>query len=126
MKSIFTISNTLWLAAYAAMILGITVAMVQARGWATETLSQPSATENWQEFRDDAKQMSDEGPVLRRIPPSSEPPTLRLLRDHFAASLAAALFFSSAVFVTTMLLVRGTFQRRSANEPERKFADVER
>ena len=120
-----TVANALWLAAYAALMAAIVVGMSSARSWAESELSKASATENWQKFRDDAKQMSDDGPVLRRVPPSEEPPTLRLLRDHFTASLSAALFFSTAVFATTMYLVRGAFKQR-ADEPERKFADVER
>ena len=124
MQRWLTIANLTWLLVYAAMLAGITWAMFSARSWAVKSLTDDNTTESWQEFRNDSKQTATSGPVLRRVSPSEEPPTLRLLRDHFPASLAATLFFCSALFATLMLMVRGTLGRSSTKEPY-QFADVE-
>ena len=122
-QRLVTVGNLVWLAVYLAAMAGVVWGMVSARSWATRSLTTPEASADWEAFRSEARKLSEEGPVERRIPPSSAPPTLRLLRDHFAASLAAALFFSTAVFAATMLMMRGVFSRRRTDS--QRFADVE-
>ena len=84
---------------------------------------------NWQDWRAEAQRQQDgNGPVTRRVPRSSEPPSLVLLRDHFATSLAILLVLSSALYFTIAIMVRGvlvgpSFQPDLAQDDERA-ADV--
>ena len=117
-------ANLLSALGYVALVVAVVWAMNRTRDWAVATLSNEAAQANWDEFRHDAKEFSRNGPVKRRVPPSSEPPTLRLLRDHFPASLAAALFFSSAVYWSAALLLRGSILSGKADVA--KFASEER
>lgn len=122
-KRWLTAANLLCLAGYAALVVAIVISMNRARAWAVDSLANESALASWEEFRHDAQEFSRSGPVHRRVPPSSEPPTLRLLRDHYAASLAAALFFSSAVYWSVALLLRGVLA--SGRTGPRDFARQE-
>ena len=80
---------------------------------------------NWQDWRAEAQRQQDgNGPVTRRVPRSSEPPSLVLLRDHFATSLAILLVLTSALYFTIAIMVRGvlvgpSFQPDLAQDDER-------
>jgi hypothetical protein len=67
------------------------------------------AQSQWQEFRDDMQRISEEGPVKRRPPSGAEPPALRLMRDHFAVCLGAALLFGSLLYGMIYGAARGAF-----------------
>jgi len=74
----------------------------------------------WQTWREEvaheaklAKQNEQTLPVQRKIPKSSEPPTLVMLRDHFPVVLVAAVTFSSLSFGFIALITRGLTGRRA-------------
>lgn len=95
---------------YVAFLCVLVTLLLIARQRALSTDSSVASQENWQDWRAEAKrQQEGTGPVSRRVPKSSEPPSLVLLRDHFATSLAIVLTLSSALFFTIAIMVRGVF-----------------
>lgn len=108
------VHNLLWFLAYLAVIAMVVVLLVRGRNRLLPQLAQPDARADWQSWRDDVKNSQDTGPVRRRVPKSSEPPLLVLLRDYFGTCLTAAIFFTSLLFAVTMIFVRGAV---SAGEP---------
>lgn len=113
-----TTSNALWFVAWIAMLGGITFGMQRYRATAMETYGTSQASSDWQEWRDAAKQLAEEGPVKRRPPKATEPPALLLMRDHFAACLGISLLLSSCLFVWFMISVRGAFRPVVLHEDE--------
>lgn len=95
---------------YAALLCTLVTLLLVARQRALTTDGSVTSQKNWQDWRDEAQRQRDgDGPVSRRVPKSSEPPSLVLLRDHFATSLAIVLVLSSALFFTIAIMVRGVF-----------------
>ena len=101
-----------WIVGYAAMSCVIVWLMVAARDRAIQQLSTPQSLAQWQAWREDVRQQQTErGPVQRRVPKSSEPPALVLMRDYFAVSLVGALLFSTALYGVIAWLVTGMMSR---------------
>jgi len=98
-----------WLIAYLLTMALVVWAVFHVRTRAMETLDTPQARAEWEEWREAAGKQSIAGPVHRRTPASDEPPTVVLLRDYFGMVLGAAIVFSSALFATTMIAVRGAY-----------------
>ena len=95
---------------YAVLLCTLVAMLLVARQRALTTDGSVTSQENWQDWRAEAQRQQDgKGPVTRRVPRSSEPPSLVLLRDHFATSLAIVLVLSSALFFTIAIMVRGVF-----------------
>ena len=93
---------------YVALLCVLVSLLFVARQQALTIDSSAASRENWQDWRAEAQRQQDgTGPVIRRVPKSSEPPSLVLLRDHFATSLAIVLVLSSALFFTIAIMVRG-------------------
>lgn len=109
MRRLFTLPNLVWTLLFAAMVVVIVWQMSELRTSMVVSLSTPEAQANWEQWRADT---TKPGPVARREPRSPEPPALVLLRDYYGVCLGAALFFSSLLFLVTMLLVRGAFGKR--------------
>jgi hypothetical protein len=111
-----TLGNALWLFAY-LIVLSVTVGwMFEVRRRTMSALDSETAVQDWERWREEAaRQASGEGTVQRRIPKSSEPPGLVLMRDHFAVCLGGIAFFTSAIFVSAMLFVRGALKTRTAD-----------
>ena len=107
----------LWLAAYLAMLVLVTVGMFAGRRMALEQLSTPEAKAEWEAWRKSEPNVKDVGGVKRRPPSSTEPPALVLLRDHFGVMLFGALFFCSLLFVAVMFATRGALAK---NAPQRR------
>jgi len=83
------------------------------RARALSSLGTPKARADWDKWRADAAEHDGiKGPVKRRVPKSTEPPTLVLLRDHFGVVVAAGLTFSTVFFAFFALLARGLWKRR--------------
>lgn len=84
--------------------------MFQARNWALRSLGDSVSQQEWTEYRDDVAQWaeSSEAPVRRRVPKSSEPPALVLMRDHFAACTLISVVLSSALYATFVFFLGGT------------------
>ena len=101
-------SNVVIGALYVALLCVLVSLLFVARQRALTIDSSAVSQENWQDWRAEAQRQQDgAGPVIRRVPKSSEPPSLVLLRDHFATSLAIVLVLSSALFFTIAIMVRG-------------------
>jgi hypothetical protein len=96
------------LAAYIAGAVGIVLGMARTRARTIEELSTPEQQAYWQEWKTEAaRQDGTTGPVARREPKSDEPPTLVLLRDHYAVIVAASLTFYTFLFGLAVFLGRG-------------------
>ena len=101
----FSIALVVCLVAYFAGAVGIVIALANARGDAIENLSTPEEQDHWQKWKAEAAQQG--GPVARRPPKSDEPPTLVLLRDHYAVLVVASLVFYTFLFSLAVFLGRG-------------------
>jgi hypothetical protein len=97
-----------WLVAYAIVLIAVIVAIYKARDWSMEELATPESQAKWQTWRDDVRQQQGQpGPVERRVPKSSEPPALVMMRDHFAVSLFGAVLFSTMLYWVLAWFVMG-------------------
>jgi hypothetical protein len=105
MSRTFLISLGLYLAWVALLVGGL----FWGRHVALREYATPDAQAEWQEFREDMKRISQEGPVKRRPPASDEPPALLLMRDHFGVCLGATLVFGSLLYGMIWGAARGAF-----------------
>ena len=103
-------ANIAWLLAYIAMVIVIVIGLRQYRNWATATYSTKQAVDDWQDWRNAAREIGEKGPVKRTAPKSAEPPPLVLMRDHYAACLGISWLLSSCLFLWFMVSVRGAFR----------------
>lgn len=103
----FSIADLLWLTLLIAMLAAVAGGMFHVRNSVLQ-LEGAESQQDWEEWREAVKAgQADKGPVQRRIPKSQEPPSLVLLRDHFAVCLTIALVLSSVLFSTFVLFARG-------------------
>lgn len=103
-----------WVCGYVALLAAVVVGTLQARHWAMAHLSTPESVGNWQAWREDIRQQQNRpGPVQRRVPKSSEPPALVLMRDHFGVSLTAAVLFSGLLYWVFAWFVMGIATKTS-------------
>ncbi|MCI0332913.1 MAG: hypothetical protein L0228_06785 [Planctomycetes bacterium] len=101
-----------WTIAYSVLIVGVVLAMLKTRDWTVSQLASPKSVADWQAWREEVRQQHDRpGPVQRRVPKSSEPPALVMMRDHFAVSLVGAALFSSALYWVFVWFVSGVISR---------------
>lgn len=112
-----------WIVALLVLILG-EIALVawlrESRQTWIDNNSTIAVQESWDKFRADAAKQTGEagaGPVKRRVPKSSEPPFVVLLRDHFGVVQTAAVVFSAVLYLFGLILVRGLWL---AQQNERK------
>jgi hypothetical protein len=91
------------LAAYLCAMGAIVWGLFALRGVAIGRLSTDEAARQWTDYRDEMAKQAKKGPVARRPPQSAEPPALIILRDYFAAVVAASLVFGT--FLLAMLFV---------------------
>jgi hypothetical protein len=113
MHRLLTLANLAWTFVYLVMVLLIAWQMNDLKTNMLAQLSTPEAQADWEKWRADT---TKPGPVARREPKSTEPPALVLMRDYYGVCLGTALFFSSLLFVVTMLLVRGAFGKIANGE----------
>ncbi len=84
-----------------------------ARRAALVTFGSEAAHDQWEDWVEEARKQSvGQGPVQRRIPKSSEPPALLLMRDYFGACLGMALGIASCVYGTFVWLLHGASRRK--------------
>jgi hypothetical protein len=96
------------LLAYMALLSLVVGGLAYGRSQALSIYGSKEAQNEWDTWREDAKQMASEaGPVRRRVPKSAEPPALVLMRDYFVICLGLAVVLSSILFATFMFFVRG-------------------
>jgi len=106
--------NLAWLVVYLVMLAVLIGGMLAVRGWALRSYDRPETREDWEAWRRQTQRLAkNPGPVARRAANSVEPPTIVLLRDHFAACLGLLLLLSSVLFCTLMVMIRGV----AATEP---------
>jgi hypothetical protein len=87
------------LAGYALLLAVVIWSLFSARNWTLVELATPRSREQWQAWREDVRQQQAQpGPVRRRVPKSTEPPALVLMRDYFAVSLTAAIVFATVLY----------------------------
>jgi len=98
----------LWAAAYLVLLTVLSTALVYARGEKVAELSSPQALADWEAWKAETqRQASLPGLPSRRPVHSNEPPTLILLRDHFAVVLGMSLTVASCLFGFLMFVIRG-------------------
>jgi hypothetical protein len=113
------IAVPIYLLVAAALLLGL----IAARRLATQDFTTADARQAWDIWREDAASDDDHNaPVQRSVPRSSEPPTLVLLRDHFAICAIAGLTLTTVLYWTTAFFIRGAIAGPSF-EVERRDLD---
>jgi hypothetical protein len=95
---------------YIAMVTLLVLSLERTRRYALQDFATTAAQEQWSEWRDDVQKQSKKvGPVSRRTPKSTQPPTLVLLRDHYPVVLGGALLMSSLLFFVLVFFCRAIF-----------------
>ncbi len=114
------IGGVIWLLAYVALIAAVIVSLVDARNHTLSQMDTPQVQAEWETWRQAVRDQPESAPVKRRVPKSSEPPLVVLLRDYFGVCLAAAVVFSSLLFGVISFMVRGVLrseEKRSEEKP---------
>ena len=110
-------SRSLWLAGYGLMVAVIVWSLISARNWALAELATPRSIDQWQEWRNDVQeQQAEPGPVRRRVPKSTEPPALVLMRDYFIVSLVGAILFTTVLYWVIAWFVMGILRQVTVEE----------
>jgi len=87
----------LLLVGYAILVAVVLGGMIFARQ--ATIARQEAARPEWQAWREDEiARQTQHGPVERRVPKSTEPPAVVLMRDNFAVLMIGALLFSSVLY----------------------------
>lgn len=98
------IAAPLYFLVAASLLLGL----FAARTTATQDFTTANAQQAWEDWRTDAASSDDRDlPVQRSVPRSTEPPTLVLLRDHFAVCAIAGLTLTTVLYWTMAIFIRG-------------------
>ena len=103
-------TRSLWLMVvlYGLILLGLVTVLVTVRRQTLASFDTPHARDEWETWRLEAgKQDGITTSVERRVPVSSSPPTLVLLRDYFGICVVVAVTLSSALYWSIALMVRG-------------------
>ncbi len=94
-----TLRIGLCLVGYGLAMAAIVWSLLTARDWALAELATPRSLEQWEQWREDVRvQQTEPGPVRRRVPKSTEPPALVLMRDYFGVSLIGAILFTTVLY----------------------------
>jgi hypothetical protein len=101
-------------------LAGIVTLVLQVRQTALREMDTPEAHAQWQAWRQAKPNQEASGPVQRRPPKSVEPPSLVLLRDHFAVVMSGAILFGSLLFAALMLAVWGVLAQSGAATSRRR------
>ncbi len=95
-----------WAVAYLAFLALVIWGCFAARQSALATFGTPAAQAEWDAWRAAAAEQAESGPVRRKVPKSTEPPALVLMRDYFGVVLSAAVVFGSVLFALLALFLR--------------------
>jgi hypothetical protein len=101
----------LWLLStcYLGLVAVVVWSMFAARRSVLTNLATTESIQNWQEWRDDVVlQQQHPQTVQRRVPKSTEPPALVLMRDYFPISLSGALLFATCLYWIMAWFIIGT------------------
>lgn len=103
--------DLLFLATYVLLMVGIAWAMFAARARLAPRFAGDQRKQEWSQWREAVQQGdADMGRVKRKVPRSQEPPTLVLLRDHFAVCLIGLLGISSVLYGSVVFMLRGVLR----------------
>ncbi|HEV2969796.1 MAG TPA: hypothetical protein VGY55_07385 [Pirellulales bacterium] len=102
-----------WIVIYLTAIGAIAIYTVHVRNqMLADAKGIAKDEQSWQDWREAAsKQDGINGPVERVLPPSTEPPMLMLMRDHFGVILGASVVFPGIILGFLMLVARGVLMR---------------
>lgn len=100
---------------YVVLVVSSSFAIWQARTWALIELQDGTATDAWEEWRQETNRDTNEEPtpVQRRPLAHREPPTLAMLRDYAFTCWLGLVTLGSVVYWTTTWLLMGAFGRSS-------------
>ena len=107
-KIAFLAGGVLWL----TLLVGL---LVSARRWALSDMNTHQAQADWTDWRDEVRgqeQSETPAPVHRRIPKSSEPPVLLLMRDYFGVCLIGTIVFGAVLYAVLAFLFHGAMRKR--------------
>lgn len=109
-----------WILLYAAMIVTILLVLLQVRQQAQRDAQNPEHQQHWEDYKGKTaeEQSSGKSPVKRDIPDSKAPPLTVLMADHFLVCLVASCVFATALFVTLVFLVQGSYNSSVATNEE--------
>lgn len=92
------------------VLAAVTAGMFYGRQQALHVYGDQAAQAEWDDWREDAKELAKGiGPVKRRVPKSVSPPALVLMRDYFVICLVISLSLTAILLLTTLAFVRGVF-----------------
>jgi hypothetical protein len=112
-----------WLVAYLAVIALVVASVSYMRSVAMAVYGTPQAQSEWDTWREGVKELEEQPyPVKRRVPQSTEPPALVLMRDYFRVCLTIAVVLSTVLFGTFMVLLRGAV--RDELKPSKQRAET--
>jgi hypothetical protein len=104
----FSLGDLVWLMLYIAMVAGVAGGTYRAREYALAEFNNEQAQADWQKWRSAVQdQKIEQEPVMRKVPKSTAPPTLVLLRDYYNSTLFSALVISSMMFASVLFFIRG-------------------
>jgi hypothetical protein len=112
MQRVF-MSIWLWLAFYVAVLVAIAACTFHLRQrFLADDVEAAKDQRSWQQWREEAaKQDGSRGPVQRAVPPTTEPPMVVLMRDHFATILGASIIFPAIILGFLLMVLRGVIQQ---------------
>lgn len=94
------------------MVCAISVTLLMARRASLASFDTAAARNDWDAWRAAAKEQSiGKGPVQRRIPKSTEPPALVLMRDYFGVSMTVTLVLSTCLYGTLAWMLHGVTRK---------------
>ena len=111
--------HVVWLLLYLGMISTIVLVLLQVRQGVQDTGRDSKRQQEWLEWVEAARQQaSGEGPVQRRVPQAEAPPLTLLMEDYFLVCVGTSCILATALFLTLMFLVQGSYNRRPATNAE--------
>ncbi len=111
------IANICWLVIYIAMLSAVFFGLTRAHHYSVNVFSTPAAHADWEQWRQDVNnEVVTEGNTDRKPITNGSPPALVLMRDYFWPCAIFALVFSSLLFFTLMVTIRGALQPTVTSE----------
>ncbi len=104
-----------WLVILFLLLTGVAGAMFYARSQILQEFDKPERQSEWNEWRESVRrgETNHVGPVKRKVPRSTEPPTLVLMRDYFYTCLTGLWVICSVLFATIVFFVQGVLSPRT-------------
>jgi hypothetical protein len=111
--------HAVWLLLYLGMISTTVLVLLQVRQGVQDSGRDSQRQQEWLEWVEAARQQaSGEGPVQRRVPQAEAPPLTLLMEDYFLVCACTSCILATALFLTLMFLVQGSYNRHPATNEE--------